>query len=287
MNQNGQFAFDVQLADFQDGSFDAYVFSNEIGSNIFSFQCMSFFVDNSNPTPVIIGHSNLTEGSGIVEFQCTGSFDLNWEDGISSYFWTLKKSTELGSVTIDSSVSYDPIPFMLDTNLSGKYEISLTVTDYAGNFASTTVTVVVNNTPPLAVLSIGGKEYFDGDTVSVNRDVPISLDASGSTDTANDVPTLRYVWRIDNVPFFEGCNRDLSWPDNSTSEFELSLEVIDNNHESSVITIQIKDGSSGFGLPLQFLFLAVSVAFLTYAISIRSKESSAGYNIPKWPSDET
>ncbi len=287
MNQNGQFAFDVQLADFQDGSFDAYVFSNEIGSNIFSFQCMSFFVDNSNPTPVIIGHSNLTEGSGIVEFQCTGSFDLNWEDGISSYFWTLKKSTELGSVTIDSSVSYDPTPFMLDTNLSGKYEISLTVTDYAGNFASTTVTVVVNNTPPLAVLSIGGKEYFDGDTVSVNRDLPISLDASGSTDTANDIPTLRYVWRIDNVPFFEGSNRDLSWPDNSTSEFELSLEVIDNNHESSVITIQIKDGSSGFGLPLQFLFLAVSVAFLTYAISIRSKESSAGYNIPKWPSDET
>ncbi len=286
-NQNGQFDFVSQLADLQDGSYDAYVFSNEIGSNAFSFQCMSFFVDNSNPTPVIIGGSNLTEGSGIAEFQCTGSFDPNWEDGISSYFWTLKKSTELGSVTIHSSVSDEPTPFMLDTNLSGKYEITLTVTDNAGNFASTTLTVVVNNTPPLAVLSIGGKEYFDGDTLSVDRDLPISLDASGSTDTVNDVPTLRYIWRIDNVPFFEGSNRDLFWPDNSTSKFELSLEVIDNNHESAVITIQIKDESSGFGLPLQFLFLVVSIAFLTYAISRRSKEASAGYNIPKWPSNET
>jgi len=286
-NQNGQFDFSSSLKDRQDGSVDAYVFSNEIDSNDFSHQCMSFFIDNTAPTPVIIGPSNLNEGSGLVDFQCTESFDSYWADGIASYFWTLKISSELGSVAIESLVSEEPIPFVLDTNFSGSFEISLTVTDKAGNYASTAIPVHVNNTPPSAVLLIGDTQYFDGDTVAVNREAPIILDASESKDTPNDISTLRYIWRVGNVPFFEGSNRDLTWPDNNTDTFELTLEVIDNDHESTVITIQITDEDSGLGLPLQFIFLFASIAFLTYAISRRSKEVSAGYNIPKWPSNET
>ncbi len=139
----------------------------------------------------------------------------------------------------------------------------------------------------MAKLSIGNEEYSDGETISLSKDSTILLDASKSTDTANDQPTLRYIWRVDNVPFFEGKNRELMWPDNNTNQFELTLEVIDNDHDSTIITVLIKDADSGPIIPLQFLLLFVSISFLTFAITRKTKNDASNYRIPKWPSETT
>jgi len=285
--QNGLFELSNSIDDLQDGSYDAFVFSNDLGSIDFSYQCFSFMADNTIPSPEIIGPTNLDEGTGPVQFQCSSSFDANWENGIVSYFWSLKQTTEIGPVPINSFVSETPIPYALETNSSGLYQLSLTVNDRAGNFATASSPIIVNNTPPVAKLSIGNEEYSDGETISLSKDSTILLDASKSTDTANDQPTLRYIWRVDNVPFFEGKNRELMWPDNNTNQFELTLEVIDNDHDSTIITVLIKDADSGPIIPLQFLLLFVSISFLTFAITRKTKNDASNYRIPKWPSETT
>ena len=111
------------------------------------------------------------------------------------------------------------------------------------------------------------------------KELTIEIDASFSSDTKNDQNSLRYIWRIDNVPVYEGENRDLSWPDNVESDFLLSLEVIDDDSASSMISIKIVDGENDVTSIVLIVFI-LSCLFLIYAASKRSIEDK---NIRRYP----
>ena len=78
------------------------------------------------------------------------------------------------------------------------------------------------------------------------------VDASSSTDTSNDIDGLRYVWRVDNVPTYEGSSRSIAWPDGVDDDsFVLSIEVIDDDSESSMISVVVVNNSES-GSPPSF-----------------------------------
>ena len=54
---------------------------------------------------------------------------------------------------------------------------------------------------------------IDGGTIRLSVDDGWELDASGSSDSDNDLASLRCVWKIDYEPMYEGCQRTLTWPE--------------------------------------------------------------------------
>ena len=158
----------------------------------------------------------------------------------------------------------------------------MTAIDNAGNSNTDLLNFDVDNQPPIARLLIDGEPVYDGNEISISKDHTIYIDASISSDTQNDQNSLRYVWRIDNVPVYEGENRDLSWPTDVEGEFLLSLEVIDDNSASSMISIRVVDSHSVDSPPIVLIGFVLSCLFLVYAASKRSIENKNLSDIPKW-----
>jgi hypothetical protein len=134
---------------------------------------------------------------------------------------------------------------------------------------------------PIAKLSVDDIEIFDGDSLILLPNQEIDLDASESSDTENDILSLDCIWKVNNVPFYEGCKRTFSWPESvNENEFILSLEVIDNDNLISQISINIKSESSREGTYFSLTFLLFSIIFVSYAFYKRYNIMDE--EIPKW-----
>ena len=81
---------------------------------------------------------------------------------------------------------------------------------------------------------------------------------------------------------YEGIQREISWPDDNISSFHLSLEVIDDDLESNMLTIHISDGDDRLAIPSSLIVLLGSGSFLAYAINNRRKSIDIEEDIPKW-----
>ena len=144
-----------------------------------------------------------------------------------------------------------------------------------------TSTLEIVNIAPKARLTINGEVYFDNDQITLSPDSSILVDASSSTDTSNDIDGLSYVWRVDNVPTYEGASRSISWPDAVDDDsFVLSIEVIDDDSESSMISVIVVDNRESGSPPFSILILIISGGFLSYSLFRRSKSDDS--EIPKW-----
>ena len=92
---------------------------------------------------------------------------------------------------------------------------------------------------------------------------------------------MRYVWRVNNIPTYEGESREFIWPDGIEDEFILTIEVIDDDSESSQISILVKDGSIDSPMPLSIIILILSTLFFSYSI-VNSRKQANESDIPKW-----
>ena len=64
------------------------------------------------------------------------------------------------------------------------------------------------------------------------------------------------------------------------NSFVLSIEVIDDDSESSMISVTVVDNSESGNPPLSILILIISGGFLSYSLFRRSKSEDS--EIPKW-----
>ena len=223
----------------------------------------------------------LPEGTDTVYLDASSTFDEYWGIQGLTYTWSIN---ELGGTGEEMNQVFSGLDYRsIELNLvnSGVYGISLSVSDNAGNIGLSTSTLEVVNMAPTARLTINGEDYFDNDQVTLSPDSSILVDASSSTDTSNDIDGLRYVWRVDNVPTYEGASRSISWPDGVDDDrFVLSIEVIDDDSESSMISVIVVDNSESGSPPLSLLILIISGGFLSYSLFRRSKSDDS--EIPKW-----
>ena len=139
----------------------------------------------------------------------------------------------------------------------------------------------IQNIPPLVRLTIDDVPMENNAQYILPRDATCIIDASGSTDTQNDADSLRYVWRVNNIPTYEGQSREFSWPDGVEGDFLLTIEVIDDDYASSQISVLVKDDSEDPILPLSLILLALSVIFLSYAV-VNMRKLANESDIPKW-----
>ena len=139
----------------------------------------------------------------------------------------------------------------------------------------------MENIPPVVRLTIDGESIKNNGEFTLSRESTCIIDASGSTDTLNDAENLRYVWRVNNIPTYEGVSRDFSWPEGVDGDFILTIEVIDDDSESSQISILVKDGSAQSSIPLSIIVLILSTLFFSYSIVNMRKQANES-DIPKW-----
>ena len=274
--------FEIDLNDFEDGWHDIIIFAQtEIEDSTYSHDCISIRIDNTPPTVIMNIPKELPEGTDKVFLDASSTYDEYWGIQGLTYTWSINEVGGSGGEInqVFSGLEYRTIELNLVN--SGVIVISLSVSDNAGNVGLSTSTLEILNMAPTARLTINGEDYFDNDQVTLSPGSSILVDASSSTDTSNDLGGLRYVWRVDNVPTYEGPSRSISWPDGVYDDsFVLSIEVIDDDSESSMISIIVVDNSKSESPPLSIIILLISGGFFSYSIFTRSKSDDS--EIPKW-----
>ena len=280
--ENGDFSFSVDVGGFTDGWYDITVFSELQDTAGYAYFCISTRVDNHSPTPVITGPIALNEGIGSLTLDCSGTTDDYWGISGITYIWAVKEITPMGLIPVELTTGQSTRDISLNLTSSGIFDVSLTVVDMAGNSAYTSLTVEISNIQPVVRLQVGGLDVYDGDDVVIRRDNAIMVDASSSTDTENDIGSLRYIWRINNVPTYEGAQRELDWPDSDSGFFYLTLEVIDDDSASSILTIRVSDSDESFSIPSSLVVFIAASVFLSYAIYNHRRDIDPNEDIPKW-----
>ena len=274
--------FEINLVDFDDGWHDIIIFAqSEIEDFQYSHDCISIRIDNTPPRVILNIPEETPEGTETVYLDASSTFDEYW--GIQGLIYTWSISSTEGSDEEINQVFSGPDYRSIELNIvdSGIYVISLSVSDNAGNMGLSSSPLEIVNIAPTARLTINGENYLDNDQIILYPNSSILVDASSSTDTSNDIDGLRYVWRVDNVPTYEGASRSISWPDGVDDDsFILSIEVIDDNSASSMISVIVVDDAGPDSPPLSILILIISGGFLSYSIFRRSKPDDS--EIPKW-----
>ena len=277
----GSYSLEIDIANLSDGWYDLSVFAKNPVNQEFSYDCKSIMVDNNPPIVVIEGPSTISEGDGYAIFDGTSSFDETWGIQGLTYIWSVVNIDSFSENDTLIVAGLDERTLSVNTMQSGNFEITLTVLDKAGNIGTSTNSLEIQNMPPLVKLTIDGEPIENNGQFILSREATCIIDASGSTDTPNDADNLRYVWRVNNIPTYEGGSREFSWPEQVDGDFILTIEVIDDDSESSQISILIKDGSTDTAMPLSIIVLILSTIFLSYSILNMRKQKNQS-DIPKW-----
>jgi len=277
----GLFSFEIPIENLSDGWYDVNIFAKNLDNQQFSYDCKSIMVDNTPPVVIIEGPSIISEGLGFAVFDGSASYDDTWGIQGLTYIWSVVNPdafSENATVVVAGS---EERTLSVKTLEAGNYEIKLTISDKAGNLGSAMKSLEIQNIPPLVRLTIDGEYIENNGQFTLSRDGSCIIDASGSTDTQNDADNLRYVWRVNNIPTYEGETREFSWPDEMNDDFILTIEVIDDDSESSQISILVKDESTNSVIPPSIIVLILSTIFLSYSVVNMRKQTNQS-DIPKW-----
>jgi len=191
---------------------------------------MVVLVLDVTPPMADAGSDQTVDEDTYVPFDGTGSTDNHPDFPKGADFeWTFEVNEVLYRVTGRSS------GFVFNT--PGVYNVTLTVTDEAGNQGTDNVIfTVLDTTPPVARA---------GDDLTVNEDATITLDGSASTDNDPEFPLgadHRWTWTEDGTPMSlqgEIVQHSFATP----GRYEVTLTVTDagGNSATDVIVVTVRD----------------------------------------------
>ena len=280
----------LDTSSYEDGEYSLVVRAVSADGLYSPCACQTVGIDNNAPTAQIEGPSDVTENSGTILFDGTGSSDQFWGREELFFLWVLEDET--GEKTIESGS--DLRTFELVASQSGNFMLALTVADNAGFSDTVTHQFNISNTPPIAALRIGGQALIDGDEITLADDHQWLLECGDSTDSDNDKAGLICTWYIDGDPLMTGWERQLEKPDDLTTSHILMLEVTDDDGESDTISItfgvqgtpsdpMFNGGTEG---NIGFWTLLVAIGFIPMAVIITMilvrYFSGQATPIPKW-----
>ena len=181
---------------------------------------------NSDEEGVEYDGSNVDEDLNTVVFNASSSSDAV---GIASYSWDFgDDSTDTGDVV--SHIFTNP----------GSFDVSLTVTDAAGNSASETMSILVNDiTVPTAGFNWSYTNETGGMVAnSALEGEPTHFDAGASTDNSNGA--LSYNWDFGDGNAGTGQTVSHTFENLTDAGFNVVLTVADGAGNEDVISYNIK-----------------------------------------------
>ena len=246
------------------------------------YSCFSLRLNNLAPVISISEDPyDQFEGNSFLIIDASMTEDPIWSEDEMYFIWTC---TQSGSTDILIQEGYDEAIFELEARIAADYTVKLEVMDQGGISSTKEFNFSISNMLPSPTLLINGVEVFDGEELDLRSLEGISIDGSKSVDTDNDITNLRCIWSIDTVTLFEGCNRDLIWPEekiNSDSIF-LRLDVMDDDGAYSSVNVKLLNPNASAPLPYHMIILFISSLFLISSIFYRFRKDSDSSSIPKW-----
>lgn len=284
ISPSGDFSTTLNISLLEDGWYSLYVENYDPSEVAFAQQCVGIRVNNAPPYVSIVGDSYFVEYSGEISFDASSSDDPYWGREGMEYMWVLRKPSHSGQTPLNIQIGSGT--YSLPADSGGNYTLTLRLTDSGGVSSTTVYDFVIENQIPSAVASVSGTPMIDGDTIRLSVGNGWELDASGSSDSDNDLASLRCVWKIDYEPMYEGCQRTLTWPEETELEScVLTLDVIDDDDEFSSISVLLIHPDSSEPLPYSVIVLLVSALFMLSAIFLRYRSTDESTGIPTWDSD--
>ena len=179
---------------------------------------------NAPPSPQFTYDPVAPNQGQTVQFDASQSTDPDPSDFVTSYQWNFGDGATGTSVT--TSHAYQ---------VSGRYVVTLTVTDYFGGSASTSQEIIVN-APPSASFTFAPASPTAGQTVSF--DASQSIDIDGSIEN--------YSWNFGDGT--TGTGRTPSHTYQAAGTYEVRLTVTDNSGAAHTRTVQIAVGQATSGV---------------------------------------
>ena len=284
-DDNNFFSYELEMDSKPDGWYELVIIVTKSNNpNLIDFDsCLSFKLNNLNPTISISSPpSDITEDSSLMVIDASSSEDPIWSEEILYFIWTCTNSRNNDIIVHEG---YNAQIFELDSSISAYYNIKLEVVDQGGLSSIIEYNFSISNLIPSSKLIINGVSANDGDEINLENLSPILLDGSSSLDTENDLQGLRCIWSINGNVMFEGCeNRELTWPENQTSEKELvlRLDVMDDDGAFSSQSVKLMNPNVNDPLPYPLIVLFISFLFLISSIFYRFRKDSENTSIPKW-----
>ena len=284
-DDNNFFSYELEMDSKPDGWYELVIIVTKSNDpNLMDFYtCLSFKLNNLNPTISISSPpSDIIEDSSLMVIDASSSEDPIWSEEILYFIWTCTNSRNNDIIVHEG---YDAQFFELDSSISAYYNIKLEVVDQGGLSSIIEYNFSISNLIPSSKLIINGVSANDGDEINLENLSPILLDGSSSLDTENDLQGLRCIWSINGNVMFEGCeNRELTWPENQTSEKELvlRLDVMDDDGDFSSQSVKLMNPNVNDPLPYPLIVLFISFLFLISSIFYRFRKDSENTSIPKW-----
>ena len=284
-DDNSFFSYELEMDSKPDGWYELVIIVTKSNDpNLIDFySCLSFKLNNLNPTISISSPpSDITEDSSLMVIDASSSEDPIWSEEILYFIWTCTNSRNNDIIVHEG---YNAQIFELDSSISAYYNIKLEVVDQGGLSSIIEYNFSISNLIPSSKLIINGVSANDGDEINLENLSPILLDGSSSLDTENDLQGLRCIWSINGNVMFEGCeNRELTWPENQTSEKELvlRLDVMDDDGAFSSQSVKLMNPNVNDPLPYPLIVLFISFLFLISSIFYRFRKDSENTSIPKW-----
>jgi len=165
-----------------------------------------------------------------------GSYSFDFDGEIVAYAWDLDAD---GTIDATDALVERIFP------TAGIYEITLTVTDDAGNEDTVTYTIDVApaESGPAAALAPAAEFRISPDTPTVGQTV--QLDASSSSDP--DGTITAYAWDVDGDGVADLAGRTVDFTFSSAGEFVIALTVTDDAgiSDTHVLTITVTEPATG------------------------------------------
>ena len=198
----------------------------------------------------------------------------------------LRATSPDGRVTVLDAAVNDS-EFTVQPDSSGTWTVHVTVRDGAGLSQTASHVMLVSNLPPVAGVRLNGALVENGDALQVKLGQPLLLDASTSSDTANDVLDLNHVWWIGDDVRLSGVERLTEDRFQKTGTFDVRMEVVDDDGAASelVFTLEVVDPAAPLGDAVvvgPVVVLLIGVAFVVVFL-LRQRKHSA--TIPTWPGE--
>ena len=202
---------------------------------------------------------------------------------------TWSKVSPHGQVSTFSEASFiTPASLKFLPDVAGEWSVILLVRDSAGHLVRTTSTFNVANAAPVAQVFLDGLQIQQDDVLAAPTGDSWVLNASKTTDTSNDLSSLRYQWYVDGTliqsqgPVFDSAEI------NTTGTHEIELVVVDDDGAESRLVFSLEipqdqvSGSEGMlggnYFTLGLVFIIVIAGFLLARMGSPGTETS----LPKW-----